>query len=374
MLRNSPRSHELGSTDYGGQLKQKLVSLLLALAFAQYAPAQGATSVDLVGVGGTFALPIHTKWFAEYGTANGGVRFHYLPRGSAEGISNASSGSSDFGSSEAPINDEQLAKAPTTLLLLPSVVGGVVPIYNLPGIRQELRFTSEVLARIYLGTIRDWNDPAIAAINPGVSLPHQRIAVFYRGDPSGTSYIWTEFLSKVSSKWKRQVGYGITVNWPIGEPSMHSGGNLARSVQKTPNSIGYVDLTLALEHGLQFGSIRNSAGSYVKADLKSLSAAAASMAKSIRGEDFRVSLTDASGESSYPVASFTWFLVAKNGSVPTKGAALRSFLRWMLIDGQAFAKVRATPGYPRNSVVGNWSSSQDCDPTRLSEENENTSG
>lgn len=319
-------------------MKQKLVSLLFALALAQYAPAQGVTSVDLVGVGGTFALPIYTKWFAEYGTSNGGVQFHYLPRGSAEGISNASSGSIDFGGSDVPMNDEELAKAPTKLLLLPSVVGGVVPIYNLPGIRQEVRFTSEVLAGIYLGTIRNWNDPAIAAINPGVSLPHQRIEVFYRGDPSGTNYIWTEFLSKVSGKWRSQVGYGITVKWPVGEPSRNGGGNLARSVKETPNSIGYLELTFALEHHLQFGSIRNSAGNYVKANLKSLSAAAASKAKSIRGEDFRVSLTNASGESSYPVSSFTWFLVPKNGLVPAKSAALRSFLRWMLTDGQEFAE------------------------------------
>jgi phosphate transport system substrate-binding protein len=324
-------------------LKQKLVSLLFALAFAQYAPAQAATSVDLVGVGGTFALPIYTKWFAEYRTSNGGVQFHYLPRGSAEGISNVSSGGADFGGSEVPMNDEELAKAPTKLLLLPSVVGGVVPIYNLPSIRQELRFTSEVLAGIYLGTIRNWNDPAMAAINPGVSLPHQRIEVFYRGDPSGTSYIWTEFLSKVSGKWKSQVGYGITVKWPAGEPSRNGGGNLARSVQETPSSIGYVELTFALEHGLQFGSIRNSAGNYIKANLKSLSAAA-STAKSIRGEDFRVSLTNASGESSYPVASFTWFLVPQNGLVPAKSAALRSFLRWMLTDGQGFAE---SLGYAR---------------------------
>jgi phosphate transport system substrate-binding protein len=324
-------------------VKQKLASLLFALAFAQYAPAQGATSVDLVGVGGTFALPIYTKWFAEYGRSYSGVKFHYLPRGSAEGISNVSSGSTDFGGSDVPMNDEQLAEAPTKLLLLPSVVGAVVPIYNLPGIRQELRFTSEVLARIYLGTIRNWSDPAIAATNPGGSLPHQRIEVFYRADPCGTSYIWTEFLSKVSGKWKSQVGHGITVKWPAGEPSTHGGGNLARSVQETPNSIGYVELTFALEHHLQFGSIRNSAGNYIKANLKSLSAAA-STAKSIRGEDFRVSLTNASGESSYPVASFTWFLVPKNGLVPAKSAALRSFLRWMLTDGQGFAE---SLGYAR---------------------------
>jgi phosphate transport system substrate-binding protein len=319
-------------------LEQKLVSLLFALAFARYAPAQGATSVDLVGVGGTFPLPIYAKWFAEYGTSNAGVQFHYLPRGSAEGISNVSNGRSDFGGSDVPMNDEELAKAPTKLLQLPSVVGAVVPIYNLPGIRQELRFTCEVLAGIYLGTIRNWNDPAIASINPGVSLPHQRIEVFYCGDPSGMSYIWTEFLSKVSGQWKSQVGYGITVKWPTGEPSTHGGGNLARSVEETPNSIGYVELTFALEHHLQFGSIRNSAGNYTRANLKSLSAAAASKAKSIRGEDFRVSLTNASGEASYPVASFTWFLVPKSGSVPAKGAALRSFLRWMLTDGQGFAE------------------------------------
>jgi ABC-type phosphate transport system substrate-binding protein len=221
----------------GGQLKPKLVSLLFALALAQYAPAQSATSVDLVGVGGTFPLPIYAKWFAEYGTSNAGVQFHYLPRGSAEGISNVSNGRSDFGGSDVPTNDEELAKAPTKLLQLPSVVGAVVPIYNLPGIRQELRFTCEVLAGIYLGTVRNWNDPAIASINPGVSLPHQPIEVFYRGDPSGTSYIWTEFLSKVSGQWKSQVGYGITVKRPAGEPSTHGGGNLARSVEETPNSI-----------------------------------------------------------------------------------------------------------------------------------------
>ncbi len=303
-----------------------------------------ATSVELIGVGGTFPLPIYTKWFEEYRTLHRGVRFRYFPAGSAEGIHQASNGMSHFGGSDVPLTDEELAKAPTKLLLLPSVLGGVVPIYNLPGITRELRFTPEVLAGIYLGTIHNWNDPSITGINPGSSLPDRRIEVLYRGDPSGTSYIWTEFLSKVSGEWKNRVGRGIAVKWPIGKPSAKGNGSLARLVKETPNSIGYLELTFALQNNLPFGSIRNPAGKFIKADLKSLSAAAASKTASIRGDDFRVSLTNASGESSYPIASFTWLLVPKKSIVPAEGAALKRFLQWMLTDGQGFA---ADLGYAR---------------------------
>jgi phosphate transport system substrate-binding protein len=296
-----------------------------------------ATSVELIGVGGTFPLPIYTKWFEEYRALHRGVRFRYLPAGSAEGIHQASNGMSDFGGSDVPLTDEELAKAPTKLLLLPSVLGGVVPIYNLPGITRELRFTPDVLAGIYLGTIRNWNDTAIAEINPGSSMPHRRIEVIYRGDPSGTTYIWTEFLSKVSGEWKKRVGRGVDVKWPVGKPSAKGSGSLARLVKETPNSIGYLELTFALQNNLPFGSIRNLAGKFIKADLKSLSAAAASKTASIRSNDFRVSLTNASGESSYPIASFTWLLIPKNSVVPASGAALKDFLQWMLTDGQGFA-------------------------------------
>jgi phosphate transport system substrate-binding protein len=243
---------------------------------------------------------------------------------------------SDFGGSDAPLTDEELAKARPNCFL-PSVLGGVVPIYNLPGITRELRFTPEVLAGIYLGTIRNWNDPAITGINPGSSLPDRCIEVIYRGDPSGTSYIWTEFVSKVSGGWKNRVGRGIDVKWPVGKPSAQGSGSLARLVKETPNSIGYLELTFALQNILPFGWIRNLAGKFIKADLKTLSAAAASKTASIRGDDFRISLTNASGESSFPIASFTWLLVPRNSIVPSGGAALKDCLQWMLTEGQGFA-------------------------------------
>jgi phosphate transport system substrate-binding protein len=314
------------------------LSLLVALTCAAYAPAQIIANVEMLGVGGTFPLPIYSKWFEEYGKLHRGAHFRYLAWGSGEGVRQTSKGASDFGGSDVPMTDEELAKAPTKLLLLPSVLGGVVPIYNLPGVTQKLRFTPEALAGIYLGTIRNWNDPAIAESNPESSLPSQHIEVIYRGDPSGTSYIWTEYLSKVSHEWKSQVGYGITVKWPVGMASARGSVSLATLVKRKPNSIGYIELTFALQNHLQFGSIRNAARKFVNADLKSLSAAAASMAGAIHGEDFRISLTNAPGESSYPVASFTWLLVPTDSLAPAKRVEFKRFLQWVLNDGQGFAE------------------------------------
>ena len=244
---------------------QKLLRLLFALAFAIYAPAQNAASVNLVGVGGTFPLAIYQQWIEQYGRSHPGVQLRYVPLGSTEGIHQASDGNCDFGGSDAPPTDEELAKVPNKLLVLPSVVVGIVPIYNLPGITHELRFTPEMLAGIYLGTIRRWNDPAITVINPESSMPNRPIAVIYRGEPSGTSYIWTDYLSKVSPEWKNRVGRGAEVTWPVGKPSAKGNESLASLVKETPYSIGYIELTFALQNHLQFGSIRNAAGKFVKA-------------------------------------------------------------------------------------------------------------
>jgi phosphate transport system substrate-binding protein len=328
--------------------------------------------VELIGVDGTFPLPIYNKWFEEYGTSHRGVRFHYLPTGSAEGISNASSGRADFGARDVPMKDEGLSTASTKLLLLPSVLGRSRTDLQFAGHHTGTALHARSACGIYLGRIRNWNDPAIAGINRGSSLPHQRIEVIYRGDPSGTSYIWTEFLSKVSGEWKSQVGHGTTVKWPAGEPSYRGGGNLAHLVKETPNSIGYVELTFALQNNLQFGSIRNAAGKVIKADLKSLSAAAASKAGSIRGEDFRVSLTNASGESSYPVASFTWLLVPKNSLDPAKRAALKDFLQWMLTDGQGFAADLGYARLPNKLIKEELAAVESCDPEANTEPSGNS--
>jgi len=329
-------------------MNYKFLFLVVSIALTLPAGAQNTTTVELVCVGGTFPAPIYTRWFEEYGRTHRSVHLHYLAAGSIEGVRQTSDGASDFGGTDVPVTSDELAKASTKMLLLPSVLGGVVPIYNLPGITKELRFTPEVLAGIYLGTLRGWDDPAIAAANPGVTLPNQRIDVIYRGEASGTTFIWTDYLSKVSSRWQRQVGRGVTVKWPNGKASPKGNGGLAKLVKETPYSIGYVELSFALQNHVPFGSVRNTAGEFIKASLNSLSAAAASKAKSVHGEDFRVSLTNASGESAYPIASFTWLLIPTQSLPPAKRVALKEFLQWMLMDGQAFT---SDLGYAQLPVV-----------------------
>jgi phosphate transport system substrate-binding protein len=245
----------------------------------------------------------------------------------------------DFGASDMPLTDEQIAQAganlKTAVLHFPMVLGAAVPAYNLPGVPDNLKFTPGALAGIFLGSIRIWNDPAIAKSNPGIKLPAAPIAVIHRAEGSGTSYCWTDYLSKVDPEWKKRVGKGATVPWPVGTAARGNDG-VAGLVKQTPYALGYVELTYAKMNGIPFGSVRNSTGAFVRADLDSVAAAAASVAASIP-DHFRVSITDAPGARAYPIATFTWFLVPEKGPNPAARKALVAFLRWALTDGQSLA-------------------------------------
>lgn len=299
--------------------------------------AQSGASIRLVGVGGTFPQPIYSRWFQEFEKLHPGIDFHYLPMGSVQGIQQVTSGEVDYGATDAPVSDKQLAEARVKVLHLPSVVSAVVPIYNIPGLDASLKFTPQALAGIYLGSITEWSDPAIARANPGVQFPAGSIVVIHTADGRGTTYIWSDYLSKVSPEWKARIGRGTSIRWPVGVPA-EGNGNVAKMVKETPNAIGYVELPFARANSLPYGSVRNAAGNFVSATLESVAAAAASAAKGIHG-DFRISLTNAPGLEAYPVASFTWILVPEKIDDNGKRTAMVQFLHWALTDGQNYPKL-----------------------------------
>jgi phosphate transport system substrate-binding protein len=247
------------------------------------------------------------------------------------------------------MTDEQLAQAPIKILHFPTVLGADVPAYNLPGVTADLKFTPEALAGIFLGKITKWNDPAIAAANPGVTLPAQDIVVVHRSDGSGTTYIWTDYLSKVSDEWRTRVGMGTSVNWPVGLGGKGNEG-VAGLVKQTPYSLGYVELIYAVHNQMPYGSVRNSAGTFVKATLESVSAGAASVAQTMP-DDFRVSITNPPGADAYPVASFTWLLIPTRIEDPAKRAAIKDFLTWMVTTGQQYCEPLAYAKLPQEVVV-----------------------
>ncbi len=323
-----------------------LVSLCLTLA----APmgALGADAILVNGAGATFPYPIYSKWFDEYHKAHSNVQINYQSVGSGAGIRQLLSGTVDFGASDGPMSDEQLAQAKTKVLHFPTVLGAAVPTYNIPGVPAELKFTPEALAGIFLGTITKWNDPAIAGANPGVNLPANEIVVVHRSDGSGTTYIWTDYLAKVSDAWKNKVGKGTSVNWPVGLGGKGNEG-VAGLVKQTPNSMGYVELIYAIQNNLSYGRVRNSSGTFVKADLASVSAAAAGAVKSMP-DDFRVSITNPPGQAAYPISSFTWLLVPANVQDASKKVILKEFLHWMLTDGQKYAEPLAYARLPHEVV------------------------
>src|SRR5690348_12297495 len=309
----------------------------LALVFLVAAIVTGAQSALLInGAGATFPYPIYSKWFDEYHNAHGTVQINYQSVGSGAGIRQVTEGTVDFGASDGPMTDEQI-KAYTDkqghgILHFPTVLGAAVPTYNIAGVTGSLNFTPEALAGIYLGKITKWNDPAIADANKGVNLPNEDIVVVHRSDGSGTTYIWTDYLSKVNEEWKTKVGKGTSVNWPVG---LGGKGNeiVAGTVKSTPNSIGYVELIYAIQNNMPYGRVKNSSGAFIKADLASVTAAAAGAAKSMP-QDFRVSITDAPGKAAYPISSFTWLLVPAKIDDAAKKKAITDFLHWMLTDGQ----------------------------------------
>jgi phosphate transport system substrate-binding protein len=308
-----------------------VVSLLLGAA-ALVAADTG--TVLLNAAGATFPYPIYSKWFDVYHTAHPNIQINYQSIGSGGGIRQLQAGTVDFGASDGPMSDEQLAQSKFKILHFPTVLGADVPSYNIPGVTAELNFTQKALADIFLGKITKWNDPEITKVNPGVNLPSADIVVVHRSDGSGTTYIWTDFLSKVSEEWKNKVGKGTSVNWPVGLGGKGNEG-VSGLVKQTPDAIGYIELVYAAQNNISFGKVQNADGKFVKADLAGVTAAAAGAAKDMPA-DFRVSITNAPGATSYPVSSFTWLLIPEHISDATKRDAIKGFLKWMLVDGQKY--------------------------------------
>jgi phosphate transport system substrate-binding protein len=293
------------------------------------APVFGQTTLN--GAGATFPNPMYQKWFSEYHKAHPDIQFNYQSIGSGGGIRQVLAQTVDFGASDGPMTDEQLSQAKTKILHIPTVMGAVVPAYNVPGVSGELKFTPEALSGIFLGKITTWNDPAIAKANPGVNLPAQSIIVIHRSDGSGTTYIFTDYLSKVSSEWQNGPGKGTSVKWPVGLGGKGNEG-VAGMIRQMQGGIGYIELIYAVQNKIDYGSVKNAAGAFVKASLDSVTAAAAS-AKSMPS-DFRVSITNAPGKDAYPISSFTWLLIPEKSKEAAKGKILADFLTWMVDDGQ----------------------------------------
>ena len=309
-------------------------------------------SLLINGAGATFPYPIYSKWFDVYHTNNPNIQFNYQSIGSGGGIKQITEGTVDFGASDGPMNDDQLKafqdKRGTAILHFPTVLGADVPTYNIPGVSTALNFTPEALAGIFLGKVTKWNDATIASANKGVSLPAADIIVVHRSDGSGTTYIWTDYLSKISDEWKGKVGKGTSVNWPVGLGGKGNEG-VTGLVKQTPNSIGYVELIYAVQNNIPYGTVKNSSGNFVKADLASVTAAASGAAKEMP-DDFRVSITNAPGKTAYPVSSFTWLLVPQKIQDATKRDAIKGFLKWMLADGQNSVEALSYAKLPKEVV------------------------
>lgn len=306
---------------------RRIALLLAGLALAL--PVLGQTTLN--GAGATFPYPMYSKWFSEYNKLHSDVQINYQSIGSGGGIRQVLAGTVEFGASDGPMTDEQLSQAKVKILHIPTVLGAVVPAYNVPGVSGEIKFTPDVLANIFLNKITNWNDPAIAKANPGVTFPNQPIIVIHRSDGSGTTYIFTDYLSKISKEWEATVGKGTSVKWPIGLGGKGNEG-VAGQIRQLQGSIGYVELIYAVQNNIPYGSVKNAAGTFVKATLEGVTEAAASV-KSMPA-DFRVSITNAPGKTAYPIASFTWLLVPVQAKDPRNGKILADFLSWMVNDGQ----------------------------------------
>ncbi len=289
----------------------------------------------------------------EYHKKNANLQINYQSIGSGGGIKQVTEGTVDFGATDGPMNDDQLKafqdKHGFGILHFPTVMGAVVPTYNIPGVDAALNFTPEALAGIFLGKVTKWNDPVIAGANSGVKLPAEDIVVVHRADGSGTTYVWTDYLSKVSDEWKTKVGKGTSVNWPVGLGGKGNEG-VTGSIKNTPNSIGYVELIYAETNKIPYGNVKNSAGVFVKASLAAVSAAAAGSAKEMP-DDFRVSITNAPGKTAYPISSFTWLLIPEKFSDATKRDAIKGFLKWALADGQSYAENLSYAKLPKEVVA-----------------------
>ncbi|HXB53485.1 MAG TPA: phosphate ABC transporter substrate-binding protein PstS [Vicinamibacteria bacterium] len=309
-------------------------SIGFAAAATLLAAAVSAETIQIDGAGATFPYPIYSKWFSEYNKLHPEVQINYQSIGSGGGIRQLTNQTVFFGASDGPMTDEQLKAAPAPILHFPTVLGAVVPVYNIPGVSAELKFTGPTLADVYLGKITKWNDKAIAAENPGVKLPASDIAVVHRSDGSGTTYIFVDYLAKTSPEWKTKVGVATSVNWPVGVGGKGNEG-VSGLVTQTPNAIGYVELIYALQNKIAFGSVKNHDGEWVKASLQSVTAAAAAVEGKMPA-DFRVSITDGAGKGVYPISSFTWLLFSESPSDKAKAKIMVDFTKWALSDGQKY--------------------------------------
>lgn len=325
-----------------------LAALLIGISLASCSHNAGTATVSqavlINGAGSTFGYPIYSRWADDFHKLNPHVEINYQSVGSGAGIRQLLAGTVDFGASDAAMTDAQLGQSKSPVLHFPTVLGAVVPTYNIPGITAELKFTPQALAGIFLGKITKWNDPAIARANSGLKLPAANIVVIHRSDGSGTSFIWTDYLSKVSADWKNKVGSGTSVNWPVGLGGKGSEG-VTGLIQQTPNSIGYVELTYAIQNHILYGAVQNSSGAFVTASLESVTAAAAATADTMPN-DFRVSITNPPGKDAYPIASFTWLLVPTTIPDSAKRDDIKNFLHWMLTEGQNDAEPLAYAKLP----------------------------
>ena len=326
---------------------------VLALLVLGVAGILWADAMSINGAGATFPYPIYSKWFDEYHKKNANIQINYQSIGSGGGIKQVTEGTVDFGASDGPMNDDQLKayqdKHGSAILHFPTVLGAVVPTYNIPDVSSSLNFTGEALAGIFLGKVTKWDDPLIAGANKGVKLPANDIVVVHRADGSGTTYCFTDYLSKVSDEWKTKVGKGASVNWPVGLGGKGSEG-VTGTVKNTPNSITYVELIYAEANKIPYGNVKNADGVFVKASLAGVTAAAASSVKDMP-DDFRVSITNAKGKEAYPISTFTWLLIPAKFSDNSKRDAIKGFVSWMLNDGQSFAEALSYARLPKEVVA-----------------------
>ncbi len=322
-------------------MTRRIALLLLCLALALPALAQ----TTLNGAGATFPYPMYSKWFNEYHNAHPDIQINYQSIGSGGGIRQVLAGTVDFGASDGPMSDEQLSQAKVKILHVPTVLGAVVPAYNVPGVSGEVNFTPEVLSGIFLGKITNWNDKAIASANKDVKFPDQPIIVVHRSDGSGTTYIFTDYLSKISSDWANGPGKGTSVKWPVGLGGKGNEG-VAGTVRQMAGAMGYVELIYAVQNKISYGSVKNTSGAFVKASLDSVTAAAASV--KTMPADFRVSITNAPGKEAYPIASFTWLLIPAQSKDAAKGKIIADFLNWMVDDGQKMTAALTYAPLPGN--------------------------
>ena len=311
--------------------------------------AATAAAQSINAAGATFPAPIYQKWFNDYSKVKPGTQVNYQAIGSGGGIRQLTEGTVDFGASDMPMTDDQLSKVKVKVLHFPTVLGGVVPTYNVEGVSGDLKFSGETLSGIFLGEIKSWDDAKLVKDNPGTKLPAKSITVVHRSDGSGTSFVFTDYLSKVNPDWKSKVGAGTSVNWPAGLGGKGNEG-VAGLVKQTPNSIGYVELLYAVQNKMSYGFVKNASGKFLKADLTTVTDAAAGAAKSMPA-DFRVSITNAPGANAYPISTFTWLLIPSKIEDATKRIIVKEFLAYMLTTGQKDAAKLSYAPLPKSVVT-----------------------